>query len=55
MLQDVLADDAWTDLLTDTDRRGLTPLFWTHVLPYGEVHLDIATRLPLTAPDDRPD
>ena len=24
-------------LLTDGDRRGLTPLFWQHVAPYGEV------------------
>ena len=31
-----------------TDRRGLTPLFWAHVLPYGEVHLDMTTRLTLT-------
>lgn len=27
MVQDVLADRAWADRLTDTDRRGLTPLF----------------------------
>ncbi len=33
--------------LTDADRRGLTPLFWTHVLPYGEVHLDLGKRLSL--------
>jgi hypothetical protein len=45
MLQDVLADQPWADLLTPVDRRGLTPLFWTHVRPYGEVHLDLATRL----------
>jgi TnpA family transposase len=45
MLQDVLAEDAWADLLTTEDRRGLTPLFWQHVLPYGEVKLDMTTRL----------
>ena len=27
------------------DRRGLTPLFWQHVLPYGEVKLDMTSRL----------
>jgi TnpA family transposase len=27
MLQDVLADPDWATLLTDPDRRGLTPLF----------------------------
>jgi hypothetical protein len=36
-VQDVLADDEWATALTDTDRRGLTPPFWTHVAPYREV------------------
>jgi hypothetical protein len=45
MLQDVLADPPWADLLTPVDQRGLTPLFWTHVRPYGDVRLDLATRL----------
>ncbi len=47
MLQDVLAEPAWADILTPADRRGLTPLFWMHVLPYGEVHLDMSSRLRL--------
>jgi TnpA family transposase len=47
MLQDVLADDDWADTLTIEDRRGLTPLFWTHVLPYGEVKLNMTSRLTL--------
>jgi len=45
MLQDILAEDDWAELLTPEDRRGLTPLFWHHVLPYGEVKLDMTTRL----------
>jgi len=45
LLQDVLAEPEWADLLTDHDRRGLTPLFWQHILPYGEVKLDMTTRL----------
>ena len=45
LLQDVLAEDDWDDLLTAEDRRGLTPLFWQHVLPYGEVKLDMTARL----------
>ncbi len=45
MVQDVLADEEWTAALTDADRRGLTPLFWTHVAPYGEVKLDMSSRL----------
>jgi TnpA family transposase len=47
MLQDVLAEPEWEAKLTPEDRRGLTPLFWTHVAPYGEVRLDMADRLPL--------
>ena len=57
MLQDVLDEPDWLELLTPADRRGLTPLFWTHVLPYGEVRLDMTARLqlgsPTTAPQDR--
>ena len=45
MLQHVLAEPDWTELLTSEDRRGLTPLFWQHVLPYGEVKLDMTARL----------
>jgi hypothetical protein len=40
MIQDVLADPDWDGVLTAEDERGLTPLFWQHVLPYGEVKLD---------------
>ncbi|MFG1849566.1 hypothetical protein [Micromonospora carbonacea] len=49
MVQDILADDDWSAQLTDADRRGLTPLFWTHVAPYGEVKLDMNSRLALSA------
>jgi len=45
MLQDVLADEQWSGLLTPADRRGLSPLFWQHVRPYGEVTLDLGSRL----------
>jgi TnpA family transposase len=52
MLQDILADPDWEDALTAEDERGLTPLFWSHVLPYGEVKLNMSSRLALgTAPD----
>ncbi|WP_121549598.1 transposase [Streptomyces fungicidicus] len=47
MLRDVLGESEWADLLTPADRRGLTPLFWSHVRPYGEVNLDRDTRLNL--------
>ncbi len=49
MLQDVLAEPSWANLLTPADRRGLTPLFWMHVVPYGEVNLDMASRLNIGA------
>ena len=56
MLQDVLAEEQWANLLTDHDRRGLTPLFRQHIQPYGEVTLDMTTRLDIraAAPIDRP-
>lgn len=47
MLQDVLADPDQLEQLTPADRRGLTPLFWSHVKPYGEVRLDMNRRLDL--------
>jgi hypothetical protein len=31
------------------DKRGVTPLFWAHVAPYGEVWLDMGRRLALHA------
>ncbi|BFO18177.1 hypothetical protein SHKM778_45650 [Streptomyces sp. KM77-8] len=43
MPQDVLAEPRWSELLTPGDRSGLTPLF--HIRPYGEVRLDLASRL----------
>ncbi|MDQ2790594.1 MAG: Tn3 family transposase [Actinomycetota bacterium] len=48
MVQEVLADDEWATALTDADRRGLTPLFWAHVAPHGEVKLDMNSRLQLS-------
>ncbi|WP_329408169.1 transposase [Nocardia vinacea] len=47
MIQDILADPDWDGVLTAEDERGLTPLFWSHVLPYGEVKLNMNTRLAL--------
>jgi len=50
MVQDVLAEPEWDGVLTVEDQRGLTPLFWTHILPYGEVKLNMASRLALSDP-----
>ncbi len=49
LLQTVLRDPAWAARLTEEDRRGLSPLFWSHVNPYGRFRLDMNTRLDLTA------
>ncbi len=53
MLQDILDEPAWADILAPADRRGLTPLFWMHVLPYGEINLDMTSRLDLDCGDAR--
>jgi TnpA family transposase len=52
MLQDVLGRPEWAEVLTSTDRRGLIPLFWAHILPWGEVKLDMTQRLRIS--DDGP-
>jgi hypothetical protein len=35
-------------LVTAADKRGVNPLFWEHVLPYGEVKLNMTSRLTLS-------
>jgi TnpA family transposase len=49
LLQAVLRDPAWAVQLTGEDRRGLSPLFWSHVSPYGRFRLDMGARLDLAA------
>lgn len=46
MIQQVLTDEQWYQRLTTADWRGLTPLFHTHVNPYGIVRLEMSERLP---------
>ena len=45
MLQQVLSEPAWSKKLTPHDRRGLTPLIYGHVNPYGTFQLDLNKRL----------
>jgi len=47
LMQQVLAEPKWADLLTEADRRALSPLWWTHVNPYGRFELDMTRRLDL--------
>jgi len=55
MIQDTLAEPEWADVLTDVDRRGLTPLFHTNMTPYGTVQLRPDRRLDLTGPPAPPE
>ena len=50
MIQDILAEPEWAGVLTPEDLRGLTPLFWAHVQPYGEVKLNMTSASPSTPP-----
>lgn len=43
----------WPGVLTADYQRGPTPLSWGHILSYGEVRLDMARRLALSAPGPR--
>jgi hypothetical protein len=47
LVQRVLADPKWAGKLTEADRRALSPLFWSHVNPYGRFELDMNSRLDL--------
>ncbi|ONM46241.1 Tn3 family transposase [Nocardia donostiensis] len=48
MIQDLLDDPDVGDILTTpADKCGVTPLFWEHVLPYGEVKSNMTSRLTL--------
>ncbi len=49
MIQKVLAESTWMKRMTKEDFRGLTPLFWSHVNPYGTFRLDMNERLELDA------
>lgn len=49
LLQSVLEDPRFAGMLDDADRRGLSPLFWSHINPYGRFRLDMDARLDLSA------
>ncbi len=50
MIQQVLAEPAWSNKLTAEDRRAITPLLYAHVNPYGSFRLDLHSRLPIDPP-----
>ena len=45
MIQQVLKEPGWENKLTAEDRRGLTPLIFSHVNPYGTFELDMDRRI----------
>jgi hypothetical protein len=49
MIQQVLLQPTWTRKLTVADFRGLSPLFYAHVNPYGTFRLDMHERIRLEA------
>jgi TnpA family transposase len=46
MIQHVLAQPGWLQRMTEQDWRGLTPLIYQHVNPYGTFELNLEQRLP---------
>lgn len=48
-IQEVLAEPAWRDRMKVDDWRGLTPLIYHHVNPYGRIELDMTQRMALAA------
>jgi hypothetical protein len=52
MIQRVLAASGWWERMTPADWRGLTPLLYGHVNPYGVFRLGLDERLPLDDPDE---
>ena len=55
LLQTVLETPEFADRLTPEDRRGLTPLFWTHINRYGRFSLNMNHRLDLSPPGLSPE
>lgn len=47
MIQQVLGNPQWQQLLQAEDMRGLTPLIYAHINPYGTFQLDLSKRLNL--------
>lgn len=41
MIQSIISDPNWNVELSDEDYRGLTPLIYTHINPYGRVEINM--------------
>jgi hypothetical protein len=51
LLQAVLEIPEFHDSIGVDERRALSPLFWTHVNPYGRFRLNMDTHLDLSGND----
>lgn len=49
MIQQVLSDQKWLDIMTKEDFRALSPLIYAHINPYGSFQLNMGERMPLAA------
>ncbi len=49
LIQRILSEDEWAKRITASDKRALTPLFWTHANLYGRIDLDMDVHLDLGA------
>jgi len=49
LIQEILAQPSWKNVLTPEDKRALNVLFHSHINPYGLFPLDLNTRLDLGA------
>lgn len=47
MIQEVLSEPAWMNIMQPDDLRALTPLIWSHVNPYGTFRLNLDERFPI--------
>jgi hypothetical protein len=54
MIQDTLALPEWADVLTDADRRGLTPVVHTNMTPYGSGRSSYGPTAAWTSPRHEP-
>ena len=45
LVQKVLSEKEWLTKMQPEDFRGLTPLFYGHITPYGEFQLDMNKRI----------
>ena len=48
LLQAVLEVPEFHDSIGDDERSALTPLFWSHINPYGRFRLNMDTHLDLS-------